>query len=529
LESLATKIQDDGQPQKVRVLVVVNDPSSINWSLTFLERRSHQVQVVTNFKETLDAMESFKPHIILVSWNLKNVDVKKFYKFVTERFKLPCIAFAEDTSPTTSIALMSSGLPHHILAPVSGLNMHTKIDAVLTVNGKKNSLVPPALEKAVQVYMDEVPPDTSWAQVAIKSKDDGKNTLWRGSRANKSGPSGPSHDLYYFKGPRAPEYDSKLQKWKGAEQAKGPILMTERAHADLLSETQEKMESAVLEYYSKGEKEQKAIEIQKSHRMLSEPQIDWKSAVAEAKQALPSLEKSESPEESDQKETFSLLAAAVREALETSMGTNPARDGSADGLLCLQKAIAVTVHSNRFKGYLICANAADIHDTALVEAVSRRIWEIMEEKGEDIKVVPEIMNLDFDPINFLDHIQGRADFVITRGNSEKDVAFAFLPVKNLPKAEEALDAIGEAAGLKVLGVPFEGNFVGDTLLPFDLYLFLPKNNHFVLYVKKGTLITQKTINKLFNFGVKNVYVQETEKNLFFAYCAKNRLLSGVKS
>ena len=73
-------------------------------------------------------------------------------------------------------------------------------------------------------------------------------------------------------------------------------------------------------------------------------------------------------------------------------------------------------------------------------------------------------------------------------------AFAFFSVTHIPKFEEAADA-------EVLGVALEQEIVGGQELLFDLFIHLPRNNKFILYMNKGNVLTERSVAKFLSFGV----------------------------
>jgi DNA-binding NtrC family response regulator len=104
----------------MRLLVLLNHNSPLKTAITFLTRRGYEITIVHDVNEFLKILFELKPHMTLISWNQKNANVRNIHEMITNKFKIDCVILAENATTNSAAALMSSGLPHFVLPPVSG-------------------------------------------------------------------------------------------------------------------------------------------------------------------------------------------------------------------------------------------------------------------------------------------------------------------------------------------------------------------------------------------------------------------------
>jgi len=208
---------------------MINPKNDFKSVLSFLSRRGYQIVIVHSIAEAIKKLIAVKPKIMLISWNLKNADVKKIHKLIADKFKIVCITFAEDSSTKTAAALRSSGLPNTILPPVSGPTIHMRIQNLLrrekmgsvensaTKNSSRNSNSKSGSKNELcEIQEAEISSDTVWGQPSSENMDSDGNRTW-------SGESKKDGKTYFFSGPKAPIFDTTKQQWT-IPNRKGAIL-----------------------------------------------------------------------------------------------------------------------------------------------------------------------------------------------------------------------------------------------------------------------------------------------------------------
>jgi len=607
-----------GTKKGVRMLVVLNNKKSLEGGLFFLERRGYQITVVNRISEAIQNLQKIRPHTILLSWNLKNTDIRKTYKLLTEKFNLLCIVFAEDPSTRTTASLMSSGIPHSLLSPVSGPSIHMRVQALLRakVTGsiakkKKEASDAAALER---VNASRLPPDLVWERGNDPEGREG--TVWEGKSA-----TGDKNRTYYFKGPTPPKFDNEKRRWTtedgkediGSVIMKGPgpskkykgrqagvgsgeafeideALTATESH----SANQEGLKSKGYSFETEGvegqdhEAESGAAaagtdleshaggassgDLQAGDSLaapseLDDADFDWEAALNDVtNKELTELEHDlhEAFEEADSQEASDQVKAAA--ALEAEFNGVSTENGESYGRKektvphyeegevaakskklmklgsesLLYKAIKSTIGKSlppdqgptkkvelvsyvyptlvkcpRFKGILFMASATDREHEELFKDFSKSLSEQLNDAGEN-GVITLLPRIKIDALPFARFFHEKGDFIIQTPYDGDGLAFAFFGTSQLPKIDESPEP-------EVLAISLENDITGGEELLFDLFLHLPRNDKFILYMNKGTPLSTKSISKFLGFGIKSVHIRKKEKDLFLAYWARNLL------
>ena len=93
------------------------------------------------------------------------------------------------------------------------------------------------------------------------------------------------------------------------------------------------------------------------------------------------------------------------------------------------------------------------------------------------------------PTDFQDWVKTAPKFHCLVQNEQYDAGFAFFSIASFAK-------IQDAHSVDVFGVSLETEIIPEEPLLFDLYLHMPKNDKFILYLNKNTIVQGKTIQKL---------------------------------
>lgn len=488
----------------VRILFVISDEKKIKESINFLTHHGHTVKVARSFLEAFELIESFEPQAVLLSWSLKDTEVKKTYNILTESMGISCIVFAEESSAKTSLTLMNSGIHHHLLPPLSGGAIHTKIESLL--RSPRSKLPDNAV---IVVSADDVDPQTQWEQAV--------DTIWRGRMGAKDS---ESVKFYYFKGPRCPEYDDDLKRWRNFDEGKGPILMQERPQSEAFSMTQKALESKLFEHLQKGTPASGFSIVQKG--MATKGSQQWTSAMRELKTANMSshLSGAEPTALKAPQESLSVLSKAVKDSLKELCQRPAFGEESAQKIGVINKVFVLLIMTLRFRGYLVFCGSDESFPGNLFDRVAAK----MAEHGEGLQA-PERLIVDLPDMSFLTQAQDHGDFLFTDFHRDHQVAVGYWSTHQLPQFVDV--HTNEAKEKDLVAVDLGKNFVGGEPIPFDLYLDMEKNHKILLYVRQGGILTESKQQKLLSFQVKEVYIKKDQKSLFLAYCARNKILMKI--
>lgn len=295
--------------QTIRVLVLMNDKRALMAGLVFLQRRGYQIKVISGLSEAIQQLTAVHPHVMLISWNLKRTDVRRIYTLLTTKFNMICIVFAEDNSTKSSAALMSSGIPHTLLPPVSGPGMHMRIQALLKAKAqateKKKSWFDRNFEReekpnerygTVKIKSSELPEDATWEKVSGGGAKGIDKQVWKGTAKVKG-----KDMVYYFSGPAAPKYDSYKQRWVAPDGLEADFRVeggdstefseTENGlKATELSALQEGLNGTEFSAVQEGLDPKDAKDLTAIADELADPEFDWDAATSEVEKDLKALE-----------------------------------------------------------------------------------------------------------------------------------------------------------------------------------------------------------------------------------------------
>jgi hypothetical protein len=210
-------------------------------------------------------------------------------------------------------------------------------------------------------------------------------------------------------------------------------------------------------------------------------------------------------------EHSSLLARCVKEVLAEYADATKASQEIKE----VSKLIALTIHTVRFKGYLLLSNLSGTLDDKFAAEFLTKLKAKLETKGERLRNADEVLSVNVKQFPFEEWSRNNADFMITETIKGEPAGFAYIPVDILPDFTPQENYLGANAE-NWLRVNME--------LSFDLHLHLPKNNKYFLYVKKGTLLSEATVKKFLQFNVSNIFINPDEKQSFLAYCVRNILV-----
>ncbi|MCC6276459.1 MAG: hypothetical protein IT289_00940 [Oligoflexia bacterium] len=586
-----------------RILAISNNRRSIENSLIFLQRRGYQVATSNQIIEALKKIQKIKPHVVLISWNLKKTNVRKAYKLLHDSFDCVVIAFAEDTSTKTSASLMGSGIPNTLLAPITGPGIHMRVQALLrkkeqeraskdrlTRSQRRQEFLKSqadALNKDLQP--GDIPPETSWERVEGNS-DSPDQAVWKGVSTSPDG----KKSVFYFKGPNAPSYDSQSKRWAGMENSgqlysehswKKQVDHGVSENHNIASNTQPQLHEdfsgdAVIQETFDSEKEQALLEKEFADiesNIMSDFEEDFedtapgaeassdtaeiadlaeqlkveaisdeltptptptdsgteqtsKPTAAAAKSASPFQENSPEPavspsrpiEEPDSlpepvaqihRGKTSILMQAVKDSLAYAAHPSGKKQKPLKEFVM---AVAGTVETFRFKGYLaICTSDAKPN-----LSFCEKFWETLEKQMKDREepLKPTVLRtLTFSSIKFSEWALREADFHVWVEHQGFVYAITYLALDQIPQLKE--NKRGD-----IFGVDLAKDVVANSTLNFDLHIYLPKNNKFIRYVRKGAELTEKTYLKLLKYGIEYVYIKAEDRENFFTYCLLHRIV-----
>lgn len=161
----------------------------------------------------------------------------------------------------------------------------------------------------------------------------------------------------------------------------------------------------------------------------------------------------------------------------------------------------ITINSPRFSGYLVAALGRDRKiDDAFLKSVQDRLFSFLRSNGEVIKD-EESMNLKLEQVDFEDWAIGQADFLRKSVHGTDEIAMAFFPSK------ETSAKLEQSVSEKMLKMSID-ELKDDVPVDFDLYIYLPTNQKYLLYTPQGARLFGQQRGRLRQKGVTHMHMRK---------------------
>jgi hypothetical protein len=164
----------------------------------------------------------------------------------------------------------------------------------------------------------------------------------------------------------------------------------------------------------------------------------------------------------------------------------------------------ISLESTRFAGYLVAALGQNkTIDEDFINLIKRRLFSFLTEVGE--KIADEnSMNLKIQEVEFQQWAVEYADFLRKSIHKGDEVAMAFFP-----RPLGSPTRIEPSASSKMAAIYIE-DLKEDVPLDFDLYVYMPMNNKYILYTPEGGRFYGNQKIRLQRRGVKHLHIRRED-------------------
>jgi hypothetical protein len=212
-----------------------------------------------------------------------------------------------------------------------------------------------------------------------------------------------------------------------------------------------------------------------------------------------------------------LIQQGTQAALNQASNMNePLEEGQLQSIEKASNVACITVDSPNFKGYLICALGKNRSmDITFVDTLRARLAEFLRANGE-VFSDKDSMQLRIQEVEFDEWALNQAEFLRKSIHHEDEVAVAFFPTAEIdPPVVKSASEIMLQMELKELKE--------DTALEFDLYVFLPENQKYLLYTPQGMVFYTSQKGRLREKGVTHMHLRKDSLSQVKKYRAQNFL------
>jgi len=514
-----------GTPQTLVILKPKSD--SLKAAENFLKNRNWSLISSPNLREALAGIIQKQPRFVLLAADHPNKKVKMLPKLLAQAFPCRVIAFAESSNNASMAALHEMGMEYTLYPPISGpaiermINKIIKDDETRKNNPEQNRLTSTATGTSS---------DTNNSTLVTSS---GTNTALEQARAAlsqlMSNPESETDANINPEGtatphsPHSPAYMPDHSHEKSSNTGPGVIIQKGTAGQSFQtsqSETNPTPDLLSTDFSSDWTKP----EIDPSDSLHGVGGSVWqKKKTDDATKSALQLDKKEFLTGTyEQNENESIIQKATESALEEV--TAQKNSETIEQLEKASNVACIIIESAKFNGYLIAALGKNkVIDDQFMTTIQEKLYSFLKAHGDLPSNESKIpLKLKIQEIEFENWALEQAQFLKKTIHGSDEIAMAFFPTQET-KIQLEDSASEHMAKMKVSELR-EG-----IILEFDLYIYMPENQKFLLYTPQGWPLHKDQKDRLLEKGVHHMHLRKENMNAVVRYHAQNFLNDKIQN
>lgn len=513
---------------KKSLLILKSQKQSLLPVESFLRNRDWVVQSTTSLKEALTYLVSDQPQYVLISIEHPNKKTKNLPKVLMSAMPVCVAMFAENSSAASFKDLSSASTEYKLFPPVTG----------------------PAVERMVHKYLKDqtTSKSSNLASESFESnKQEGNNLISiKGSLSagilaqlmgmdesaiNASILNEANNNIGAGYTPSSNDESSMMsQSSKPSYMPPADWAQSSGNETDPYSGRPAPKEVQPLSpQYSNEDFEE--LDLRAKHKAAMELERSKENALPKDDSDKINLEKqslNEITKKSAVKNDFtpylsndSLISKATESALSESCTNTDTMPGK---LIYESTNIAcIVIDSTRFAGYLVAAMGENRKiDNVFIDKVRSRLFDFLKENGENTDDSESSMSLKITPVPFQAWATDCANFLRKSVHNGDEIAMAFFP-NTSAKTEIIESARSDMARVGI------DEICCDLVLEFNIYLYMPRNDRYILYTPKGGIFYTHQKKMLTSRSVTEFHVQKNEMYLVARLRAQSYLNETIKN
>lgn len=178
----------------------------------------------------------------------------------------------------------------------------------------------------------------------------------------------------------------------------------------------------------------------------------------------------------------------------------------------------IEINSPRFSGYLVAALGKNRQiDQAFLDMVRERLFNFLRTHGEVVSEADSTsISLNLQEVEFEAWAFEQAEFLRKSIHEGDEIAMAFFPSSDTKVRIE--DSVSE----KMVKMTLD-DLKDDTTVEFDLYIYMPENNKYLLYTPQGRPIYKDQKSRLTQKGVTHMHLRKESVSQVKKYKVQNFL------
>lgn len=535
----------------------------------YLANRDWTVISATTLKAALSSIVKERPDFIFLAADHPNKKVKILPNLIAQAFGIRTIGFIESTTTLAMQSLNELKLEYVLLPPVSG----PAIERLVARIKKDEQRAIDFANRETESKKSSAPPEDQTAPAAAATGKVKKPGMMIFSSEKSEGPNGyrPTHG----EGRSSNQKEStstakKLLEQLLSEEAKtdssdsmGAVQVKKGSHHNEVATSDPDQDLYQADWKTAEEKPQRGIEGDEDPESFDETYDPEgvkkvrksnltggsKSKGGIAYNPVPSAgqredhgpqyhEEDEAPDQpnpmTDQKkvsgwrppsplaDSDSILVKGTQEAIDNSVQKI---EGLAEyeSLGRASNVACIVVESAKFSGYLVAAMGKDrLIDEFFIETVKQRLVEFLKKHGETIKEDEDGLSLKLEQIDFEDWALDQAEFLRKSIHGKAEIAMAFFP--NADTQVRLEQSVNE----NMLQMDI-GELESDVPVDFDMYIYMPTNNRYLLYTPQGRKLGKDQHGRLKDRGINKVHLRKESQGQVKKYRAQVFLNSKIQA
>ncbi len=176
----------------------------------------------------------------------------------------------------------------------------------------------------------------------------------------------------------------------------------------------------------------------------------------------------------------------------------------------------ILITSIRFSGYLVCAMGENRKlDKEFIDQIQKRLFTFLRANGEQVQE-RENLSLKIQEVQFTGWALEQADFLRKSVHNGNEVAMAFFP------SVQVQAQLDDSASDKMVQLHIS-DLKDDVPVEFDLYIYMPENNKYLLYTPKGKPLGGYQKSRLIEKGITHMHLHREAAASVTKYKAQNFL------
>lgn len=500
------------------IFIIKRHQNSLKQIETYLRNRNWNVQSTDDIKQAIVLILKAQPKFVLVSVEHPHPKASFLPKILNQAIHCHILPYAEISSPKILKKLNDVGAAHILFPPVSGPAIDRMLNSILIKEKDpqnqnessiqvKGSLKKNESDKTI-VAKGKIDP-AALAKMFSDEKtesDEGEQIIQKGMGI------GELHSTE--QGPPGPARTSSVHLHTDSAGNLGDVLPEDKTEIQSHSK---KEESSVTELAKEKKQSEELVE-QNSLGAVSTLEPTHAGVDAHPQNELQNQGEQPPVQTTDHNPNPKPHLSLARD-VETKPRTINHQDEyriELEPVPSITRVACLMVRSLKFSGYLLVSISSEKKiDINFIANLRLNLFRFLREKGQVVTSEDEL-ELKLEAVQFQDLASNYIDFLQKSISSDKEVTMAFLPNKKIDiKLEKA--PTEDMFGLDLHQLD------GDTNVEFDIYIYLPVNNKYLLFTPKGNILYENQKDRLLKRSISRVYVPKNSEPDVRRYKIRNDL------